>query len=334
MNELRNPEIRKELGWHLALSVLFTAVGGIFGTWCAALMLAASVGFSVMHFFFVRARYRRLETLSQMIDRTLHGQETIDLAAFDEGELAILSSEISKMTIRLREAAENLEQDKLWLTDRIADISHQLRTPMTAINLVVTMLMSEEMTQARRLELTRELKTLLLRIDWLVESLLKMSKIDAGTAVFQRASVTVQQVVDKASAPLAIPMEVRGQSLQVAVGAAQFDGDLNWCAEGIGNLLKNCMEHTPAGGRICVEARETGIFTEITVTDSGSGFPKEDLPHLFERFYKGKNAAEGSFGIGLALCRMIFAAQNGTVRAENAVGGGAKFTVRIYKGTV
>lgn len=334
MKKLRNPELRREVIWHILLTALCAAVGFMRNLWCGAAMLGAAAAFSAVHFVFLFRRYRKLEELNEMLDRVLHGQETFPIDAFGEGELAILSSEISKMTVRLREAAENLQKDKLRLTDLIADISHQLRTPMTAINLIVTMLSSEELSCQRRLELTRELKTLLARIDWLVESLLKMSKIDAGTAVFQHEPIMVTALVRKAAEPLAIPMEVRGQSLQIQVGQERFCGDFGWCAEAVGNLLKNCMEHTPAGGCICVDARETGIFTEISITDSGSGFDLADLPHLFERFYKGKNAAEGGFGIGLALCRMILGAQNGTVRAENVPDGGARFVIRMYKGAV
>lgn len=334
MGFFRNPEIRRELLLFAAVTAACTAVGFfLFGT-AGWLVLGAGLALSLLHFAASAVRYRRIRTLSHDIDAVLHGSDKVRFCDLREGELAILQSEIHKMTIRLRDAADNLEQDKTFLTDSIADISHQLRTPLTSINLIVTMLSADTVTDARRLELTRELKMLLGRIDWMVESLLKMSKIDAGTALFQTEPVRISELVRRAAEPLAVPLDVRGQRLVCEIGTETFTGDLAWTTEAVGNILKNCMEHTPEGGTITVKARETGIFTELTVRDTGSGIHPDDLPHLFERFYKGENASENSFGIGLALARMIVTAQNGSIKAANAPDCGAVFTIRFYKGTV
>ena len=134
------------------------------------------------------------------------------------------------------------------------------------------------------------------------------------------------------AAPLAVPMEVRGERLETEVGGEMLLCDPGWTVEALGNVLKNCMEHTQSVVR--VGARETALYTEITVRDDGPGMDPDDIPHLFERFYRGKNANQESFGIGLALSRAILAAQNGTIRAENAREGGALFTLRVYKGVV
>ena len=146
----------------------------------------------------------------------------------------------------------------------------------------------------------------------------------------RRASVGVE----KAAAPLRIPMELREQSLVMRPSGARFTGDLAWTTEAVSNLLKNCMEHTPLGGTVTAAARETALFTELVIADNGPGFDSAELPHLFERFYKGRNAAAGSIGIGLALTRSILAAQNGTITAANAPKGGAVFTVRFYKSVI
>ena len=128
-------------------------------------------------------------------------------------------------------------------------------------------------------------------------------------------------------------MELREQRLVITCGDETFSGDLVWTAEAIGNLLKNCMEHTPVSGSISVTAAETALYTAITVEDTGSGFDPADIPHLFERFYKGSNATEGSYGIGLALARTIITAQNGTIQAMNGAKG-ARFEVRFYKAVI
>ena len=142
--------------------------------------------------------------------------------------------------------------------------------------------------------------------------------------------VPLRELIRRAAAPLSIPMELRDQRLTVACGDEAITCDSVWTAEALGNLLKNCVEHTPPGGTISVTALETALYTAITVEDTGPGFDPADLPHLFERFYKGKHAAETSYGIGLALARTIVTAQNGTIQAMNT-GSGAKFVIKFYK---
>ena len=132
---------------------------------------------------------------------------------------------------------------------------------------------------------------------------------------------------------LLIPVELRRQELRIHADGA-FRGDLSWTCEAIGNIVKNCMEHTPEGGRIEIDAAENALYSEIIIKDNGTGISPEDLPHIFERFYKGKDSDGKSFGIGLALSRMIITGQGGTVKAENRKPAGAMFTIRFYKGTV
>lgn len=158
---------------------------------------------------------------------------------------------------------------------------------------------------------------------------MKMSRIDAGAVSFREESCRAADIIQRAVQPLAVPMELRGITL---AGEECFTGDAAWSAEALGNVLKNCMEH--AASCIRVSARETALFTGITVQDDGPGFRAEDLPRLFERFYRGKDAAPASVGIGLALTRMVLSARGGTIRADNACPGGALFTLRWYGSTV
>lgn len=238
------------------------------------------------------------------------------------------------MTVRLREQTDALAADKVRLTDAIADISHQLRTPLTSMNLTVSLLSEDGLSDERRLRLTRDLSRSLRRIDWLIDALLKISKIDAGTVEFRSERVSVAELIRRAAAPLMIPMELRGQELGIHADSEEYTGDMQWSVEAIGNILKNCVEHTPEGGSIEISAAENALFTEIVISDSGAGFEPGDIPHLFERFYRGKNADAASVGIGLALARTVIAAQNGTVAASNGKNGGAQFTVRFYKNIV
>ncbi len=349
---LKNPEIKKEFIIYIVFSVaaglggfvmraLYAVSNGLSGRivreisgFTGIAVLFTGLFFSCVHLFFSARRYKRISDLSESIDRILHGNDSVIIAGSGEGELAVLSSEIQKMTTTLKEQTELLRSDKIRLTDAIADIFHQIRTPLTSMNLVVTLLSDEDLEYGRRVQLTRELKRQLERIQWLIESLLKLSKIDAGTAIFASKEVPVKKLIEKASEPFLIPMELREQQLIVSAGDEKYTGDLQWSVEALGNILKNAMEHTPEGGTISVSAAETALYTEIVVEDSGEGFEKDDIPHLFERFYKGKNAGESSIGIGLALSRAIITSQNGIIKAENSQEGGAKFVIRFYKNVI
>lgn len=332
MKLMRNRDVQRLLLLCLLGTALIAAAGFCAGIVPGVLALAGGLVLSGGVMGVTLRRYRAIAQLNQDIDRVLHGEESLPIVSNDEGELAILRSEVGKMTIRLREAADSQRRERLHLADAMADISHQLRTPLTALNLTVTLLAAEDITPERRRELMRELRRLLSRMDWLVESLLEMSKLDAGTIPFQRMPLSAAELVRRAAAPLAVPMEVRGEHLETDVGGEMLLCDPGWTVEALGNVLKNCMEYAQSVVR--VGARETALYTEITVRDDGPGMDPDDIPHLFERFYRGKNANQESFGIGLALSRAILAAQNGTIRAENAREGGALFTLRVYKGVV
>lgn len=327
---LRNPEIKKEV--RIKLIVALSLIGiTLFFNWTGALILL--LGFVCFFFFdyrFTKARYQRIEMLSSQIDALLHGDEQIQFQSYTEGELSILQSEIHKMTVRLKEQQQLLQKDKQNLSNAIADISHQIRTPLTSMNLIVSMLSDEELTEEKRKNLVRELYSLLSRIDRLISALLKMSRLDAGTVRFQREPCASEDLLKKAIEPLQVLLELRDLTIEIHA-AGIIDTDRMWTAEAVGNIIKNCMEHTPVGGTISIHAKETPVFSEIMIRDTGIGIDKEDLPHIFERFYKGKASDENSFGIGLALSRMIVTGQNGAIKAENHPDGGAMFTLRFYK---
>ena len=335
MDVFKNPWVKRNVLVHLVLCAIAAFIGFAIGTASGILALCLSLAFTLIHFLSDRKRYKKISDLSGDIDRILHCQESLDFNEYGEGELAILSSEIYKMTVRMREQSELLKKDNQYLADSMANISHQIRTPLTSANLIAALLQKPELTYERRLKLTQDMMKLLDHIDRLVTILLKLSRIDAGTVKFQWESVSAADLIHKASEPLIIPIELRNQQLHVNInGNVNFSCDLAWTAEAVENILKNCMEHTPEGGVIKIDVSENALFTEIIISDNGSGIEKDDLPHLFERFYRGKNASGQNYGIGLALARMIISEQNGTIKAENVKSGGAKFTIRFYKSTV
>ena len=330
---LKNKEVRKALLWQLLLSAAACAVCFFFDI--RAGLTAAGLSLLLMLIYCVSTyrRYQSIAALAGDIDQILHGDHAVDFDSYSEGELSILHSEIYKMTICLREQQQKLINDKKYLADSLADISHQIRTPLTSINLLVERLSASGLTDECRHRLTNELYELLDRIDWLITTLLKISKLDAGTVSFNKETVSLETLIKKSCSPLLIPIELRGQELIIRA-EGDFYGDPAWTSEAVGNMVKNCMEHTPDGGRIEINAAETALYSEIIIKDNGTGISPEDLPHIFERFYKGKDSDGKSFGIGLALSRMIITGQGGTVKAENRKPAGAMFTIRFYKGTV
>lgn len=329
-----DPQFRRAGIPALVLTAALSAAGFLFLRPAAGFLLLA-LGLALIALFtaMTARRYRDISRLIDTIDHVLDDGDAALLSDHSEGELAILESELHKMTIRLREQTFALQKEKIFLTDAIADISHQLRTPLTTINLSMTFLRRDDLSEAERRRHLRMITANLERIDWLVATLLKMARIDAGTAEFQQVDVDLAAMVREAVEPLLVPMELRDQTYRYeAQGGERFRGDHNWTREAIGNILKNCMEHTPQGGTITAQGSENAVFTQLVITDTGPGFRREDLPHLFERFYRGAGSGGQGVGIGLAMARMILHAENGTIKAENAPGGGARFIVRVYKG--
>lgn len=331
MKFLNNPEIKRFLVITGIIGLLFCAVICFFSPTGALISLGMLISLGICFIIFERKRYKRINLLTQTIDKILHGNDTINIKSYGEGELSILEIDVQKMLTRLREQKDILEKERSFLSDSIADISHQLRTPLTSINLVLSLMLSPDITPERQRELLRELSSLISKTEYLVSMLLKISKLDAGTVQFEMKEASFMSLIKKAAEPLMVPMDIKNQSLVLDFDNINLNCDFHWSLEAFGNILKNCTEHTPDGGTITVRAKDTPIFTEIIISDTGCGFSEEDLPHIFERFYKGSNSSKESFGIGLNLAKMIINAQNGVIKAENSNEGSAKFTVRFYK---
>lgn len=330
MSFFRNKEVRNECLWLLVITAIATISAYVWNPVCLVPVLIVCAILNCVHLANTYRRYHRIQELSSDINHILHGDDTLSFDKYEEGELAILESEVQKMVVRLREQQTQLLADKKYLADSIADISHQIRTPLTSINLLVSFLSESNITEEKRQKTIRELYELLSRIDWLITTLLKISKLDAGTIQLKKETVSMQKLIKQSVETLLVPIELRGQELRIQA-EGQFVGDINWTSEGIGNIVKNCMEHTSGGGTLQINAKENTLYREIIIEDTGCGIAPEDLPHIFERFYKGKNSSDKSFGVGLALARCIISTQNGTVKAENKKEGGARFTIRFYK---
>ncbi len=294
---------------------------------------------AILHVLDIRRRNKKIRELTLEIDRVLHEERReedtnptrkLEINRYEEGELSILANELGKMTERLDEQAERLALDKQYLADSIADISHQIRTPLTSMYLQLEAVNENLGNEIKERYHLRELRKLQEQIEWLITALLKLAKLDAGRIIMKPEVITWHDLLKKSIEPLEILMELKGQELKIEAEGSLFV-DSFWTQEALRNILKNCVEHMEEG-TIFIKALENPIYSELIIRDSGSGFEKEDLPHVFERFYKGKNASKQSVGIGLALARMIIVRQNGTIHAKNHPEGGAVFEVRFYRG--
>lgn len=313
------------------MSAVATGLGFAINIAAGILAAVAAAAFGTAFFLFTRARYRKLAQISDQIDLVLHNADRLYIEEADEGELSILSSEIAKMTQRIREQNDALRKEKEHLAESLADIAHQLRTPLTSTNLILSLL-DNHPGQAERKAFIREAEELLVRMDWLLTSLLKLSRLDAGIIALQMVPVDIGSLVSAAIRPLMIPMDLHDIAFEARVPQdVTIQGDSDWLSEAVQNILKNCMESIGSHGKIEIICEDTPLFTEIIIHDSGSGFQEADLPHLFDRFYRGKQADTAGYGIGLALSRMIINRQGGTVTARNHPQGGAVFALRFPK---
>lgn len=327
----RNKEIRQFAIVFLGLTVVFAAAGFVIRPAAGVLILASSAAFGVSFYAFTKRRYERIAGISEEIDEVLHDADHVFISDAEEGELSILQSEITKMTGRIREQNDALRKEKKHLADSLADVAHQLRTPLTSATLILSLL-EENPEKLERKKLLREMEGLIVRMDWLITSLLKLSRLDAGVVEFKNEQVEVRHVINNAIQPLLIPMELHDITLEVETPKnVIIMGDEGWLSEGFQNIFKNCMESAGDGGKIHIFCEDTLLYTEIRIHDSGKGFRKEDLPYLFDRFYRGKNSGEAGYGIGLSLCKTILAHQGGTITAKNHPQGGAVFVIRFQK---
>lgn len=318
----------------IAVTVCAYFVAGPRAALCCVVLSLVAIAFFSVTSLRRRAEVRRL---TGEIDEVLNLGRRLSFSDCREGDIAVLANELEKMVTRLARLTAQLEGEKSALADALADISHQIRTPLTAAELMLPAIeRADDETERKRL--THDLEHLLERVSWLVATLLKMAKVDAGALRMESRPVSVTAMVARACAPLELSLDLRDVALvrDIPQGLG-FTGDEIWCAEAVENVVKNSMEHCKPGGTITIRAAEDALACRILVSDDGPGIAEADLPHLFERFYRGAGSRHGEgFGVGLALARSLVTAQGGSLRAANLPGkdgtsAGAVFEIAFPK---
>ncbi len=254
-----------------------------------------------------------------------------------------LEDEIYKTVLALRESRESLKKEKENLARNLADISHQLKTPLTSLN-VLNELLQRRLVKEEDIALVRKMETQTERLGGLTAALLTLSRADAGVLSFEIREVPVSDLISCALEPVLPLLEEKGQQVRICGEKDDLDEkegfgekdifmacDLGWTREAVGNLLKNACEQSPKQTEITIRIWDNPIYTGIAIEDEGRGFSEEELPRIFQRFYRGSSAQKDSIGIGLSLAKSLIESQNGEIRAQNRAGGGARFLIKFYK---
>ena len=280
---------------------------------------------------FIKKLYGSIKGLSNYTNNILNNKYDLDIRSYDEGDISNLKNDLYKMTIKLKEQSELSTKDKMYLQDMLSNISHQLKTPLTGMYVINELLYEKNMSLEKERELLSKNKRELERIEWLIVSLLKVSRIDSGTLKFSHDKIRVIDIIDKAIEPLKISLELKSIKLNMDVdNDIYIYGDLEWCSEAILNIIKNAIEHTNKNGVIDIEVLDNPIYTLVSIKDNGCGISSEDLPHIFERFYKGKHNKD-SIGIGLNLSKTIINNMNGEILVNSTLGKETVFDIKFYK---
>lgn len=286
-----------------------------------------------IYLIYVITQEKKIAEINEYIKQINNKNYILKIEENDNGELSKLRNELYKTTVLLKETAEISEKEKENLSTAIADISHQLKTPLTSIRIMLDNIQDDpDMKKEVREDFLREISK---QIDWissLVVALLKIAKFDAGTIKMENNEINAKNLIDNIVSNLAILMELKNIEIITNVDEkATFIADYKWQQEALTNILKNAIEHSKQNSRIYITVENTSLFLKITIKDEGSGIDKEDLKHIFQRFYKTKNSSENSIGIGLPLAKAIIEQSNGYIKVETKYGEGTSFEVKYIK---
>ena len=285
---------------------------------------------TISFYFFIKI-YRDIKDMTDYVYHSSEGREYEMKNKNQEGQIGLLKTEIMKMTTVLKEKVALLHSEKIFLNDTISDISHQLKTPMTSL-MLLTDLMYNDLDKEKKIEFLDRTNAQLSRMDWLIKSMLKLSKLEAKVIDFKTEKVNINELIRRSISPLSVPMELKNISLNINGNKeASYIGDIEWSSEALGNIIKNCIEHTKEGGNLDISYEENPIYSEIIIKDNGEGIDKDDIQNIFKRFYKGKNSKSDSVGIGLAMAKSIIESQNGDIYVKSKKNRGSEFHITFHK---
>ncbi|WP_337566186.1 HAMP domain-containing sensor histidine kinase [Ruminococcus sp.] len=292
--------------------------------------IAFGLAFAVLFLGYLKIQKKQTMDIAKRIERINLGDYSLQIDRNSEDELSLLDNQIYRTAVKFREQAENSNKDKENLQKSLSDISHQLKTPLTSIIVMVdNILDDDDMPLEIRREFLNDIKHNTNTISFLVQSLLKLSKLDAEAVKFRYEQVEVKSIVDECIKNTAVMAEILGVRLETDCNDIILNCDRKWLCEAVTNIIKNCIEHSQ-NGNIKITANQNKLYTKISIKDNGNGITKEDLPHIFERFYKGKNSSDDSVGIGLSLAKTIIEKQGGYISVSSELNKGSEFVIKFF----
>lgn len=295
-----------------------------------------SLALFVVFLFYNRSRKKQTKIITECIRQINKGDYTLVAENYSEDELSLLNDEIYKTAVMLREQAENSNKDRINLKDSLSDISHQLKTPLTSVIVMLdNMLDDDEMPVEIRRQFMWSMKRQTNNISFLVKSILTLSKLDANTVAFKKSDVSISEIISECVGNTEVLAEINEVEVKAEVDS-EFDinCDRKWLCEALTNIIKNCIEHTSPEGWVKIKAEKNKIYALISIEDNGCGIAPEDLPNIFKRFYKGKNSDDNSVGIGLALAKTIIEKDDGYITVDSEVGKGTRFEIKYFNNPI
>ena len=286
----------------------------------------------ILYFRYNYKRKNDIKDIIKYIEQINRRNYELEIDTISEDELSILKNEIYKTAVMLKEAALNSNKDKLNLKKSLEDISHQLKTPLTSILVLLDNLIDEpDMDSSIRNDFIIDIKRNVININFLVQALLKLSKFDANTVHFIKKENDLEMIVKEAIKNVSTLCDLRNINIRLNIlENAKVECDAKWQIEAITNIIKNAIEHSKDNSSIIINIDNNRVYSKIEVIDFGDGISKRDIKHIFERFYKGENATSNSIGIGLALAKTIIEEDKGTIAVESNESN-TKFTIKYFK---
>ena len=286
----------------------------------------------ILYFRYNYKRKNDIKDIIKYIEQINRRNYELEIDTISEDELSILKNEIYKTAVMLKEAALNSNKDKLNLKKSLEDISHQLKTPLTSILVLLDNLIDEpDLDSSIRNDFIIDIKRNVININFLVQALLKLSKFDANTVHFIKKENDLEMIVKEAIKNVSTLCDLRNINIKLnTLENAKVVCDAKWQIEAITNIIKNAIEHSKDNSSIIINIDNNRVYSKIEVIDFGDGISKRDIKHIFERFYKGENATSNSIGIGLALAKTIIEEDKGTIAVESNESN-TKFTIKYFK---
>lgn len=294
------------------------------------LVTVVNITYIIMTVLRYKSEQKRLKELNVYINKILNNDFTLDIQEFDDDSLASLKNDFYKITNKLRFLNEYSINEKKNLEVTLSDISHQLKTPLTSL-FVINSVLEDDLADDVRMNFLKQNYLQLEKIEWLVKSLLKMSQIDSGSIPFSKEKVKVKDLISKSLEDHLITIELKHINLETVIDDDhEVTCDISWTSEAISNIIKNAVEHTPHAGTINISSSSNTFNTEISITDNGKGISEKDIDKIFERFFRSNNKTDG-IGIGMNLSKTIMNRQDGDIRVSSVVNEGTTFKIIINK---